>query len=683
MTRPMDKMDRTTFLYNVPPSLIEHLCKIIDSGDDQFGWRGLAARIVPSWLEVRRAERLEAAGRSPARELLWTWAQQNPTVADLVRVLEDMGHHWALQLFVQPGESLYYDHCRRPTDDLPVSRGNFSPPVKCEESDQLDESFLHQVGLLRFSPCSTGSEPEGAEGRALTYDDVVGGTKHFHHDLKIAAGSLSDTYKGALGTATFVVKRFKTGNDPSWKERWDSFTRDTEVHHLFQHPNILNLLGCFLEDGNHCLVYPYLANGSLHQRLHDLVSDHLKFPFQQPAQPLSWQQRLSVIKGAAKGLHHLHTAPLQPLICGNITSAHVLLDHALRPQLSNVGLSRLRPPPPRQTTALSTQSIHGNLGYLPPEFIRHDGKPSCSLDVYSFGMVMMETITGRKVVEESPKRSLLRDVLSVERDDSGGSVDSCVRFLDGEAGSWPYPTACSLLRLALDCTAARPRNRPCMDTVLRELSQLLPVPSLLSPAPSPFSADGGRDPHYREPGLPLTSHPPSTPPPPPPPPSPPPPPLQSHPPSEDGYDDGSYVASGLGPDSAKPLPREFSQSELIFWSSCEDAPGRHETGGDLMAPAPGRLTEAGVGAVEVEAAAVDLYNSWPVQCSCQADSGELGCEDCRANGFTLEHSDTPPFSEAACYSSWNVVENPAKQTLRAKLALYNEGVLNTEELVSL
>uniref|UniRef100_A0A8C5AY50 Protein kinase domain-containing protein n=1 Tax=Gadus morhua TaxID=8049 RepID=A0A8C5AY50_GADMO len=564
LSGPMDKMDRTTFLYNVPPSLIEHLCKIIDSGDDQFGWRGLAARIVPSWLEVRRAERLEAAGRSPARELLWTWAQQNPTVADLVRVLEDMGHHWALQLFVQ----------------------------------YADVSYLLHLSLSPLpAPCSTDPDPEGAERRALTYDDVVGGTKHFHHDLKIAAGSLSDTYKGTLGTETFVVKRFKTGNDPLWKERWDSFTRDTEVHHLFQHPNILNLLGCFLEEGNHCLVYPYLPNGSLHQRLHDL-----------PAQPLSWQQRLSVIKGAAKGLHHLHTAQLQPLICGNITSSHVLLDHALGPQLSNVGLSRLRPPPPRQTTALSTQSIHGNLGYLPPEFIRHDGKPSCSLDVYSFGMVMMETITGRKVVEETPKRSLLRDVLSVERDDSGGSVDSCVRFLDREAGSWPYPTARSLLRLALDCTAARPRNRPCMDTVLRELSQLLP----------------------------------------------------SHPPSEDGYhDDGSYVASGLGPDSAKPLPREFSQSELIFWSSCEDPPGRHETGGDLMAPAPGRLTEAGVGAVEVEvaveveggvaAAAVDLYNSWPVQCSCQADSGELGCEDCRANGFTLEHSDTPP-----CDLSYNI-----------------------------
>ena len=58
-----------------------------------------------------------------------------------------------------------------------------------------------------------------------------------------------------------------------------------------------------------------------------------------------------------------------------------------------------------------------------------------------------------------------RDVLSVELEDGGGGVDACVRFLDQEAGSWPPPTGRSLLRLALDCTAARPRTRPSMDTV--------------------------------------------------------------------------------------------------------------------------------------------------------------------------------------------------------------------------
>ncbi|CAL8323144.1 unnamed protein product [Lota lota] len=612
------KMDRSTFLYDVPPNLIEHLCKIIDSGDDKYGWRGLAARIVPSWLEVRRAEKLEAAGKSPARELLWSWAQQNTTVADLIKVLEDMGHHWALQLFIL------------------------------------------LVLFLAFFSISSGSVPKVTKTRTLTYNDVTEGTEHFHHDLKIAEGRFSDTYKATLGNETFAVKLFKTGNDPSWKERWDLFTRDTEVHHLFQHPNILDLLGCFSEDGNYCLVYPYLPNGSLHHRLHDLGPSH----------PLSWQQRLAIIKGAAKALHHLHTAQSCPLICGNITSGNILLDGVLQPQLSNVGLARLRPPSLHRTCTITTKTgVHDNLGYLPPDFIR-DGKPSCSLDVYSFGMVMMETITGRKVVEETPKRSLLRDVLSVELED-GGSVDSCVRFLDHQAGSWPYPIALSLLRLVLDCTATRCRSRPHMETVLRELSQLLPVPSFLSLDHQPFNLDDG-DPHCKELDLPMSSCPPS-----------PPPPLHCPPSTrEDKYDDSCSVASSVWPESAKPLPCECSQSEVTFWSSCEDARERHVTDSDLMMQAPSRLTEAGTRVVEgVEA--VDLYNSWPVQCSCQADSGELGCEDCRANGFTLEQSDTPHFSEAACCSSWNIVDNPAKQTLKAKMALYNEGVLKTEELVSL
>uniref|UniRef100_A0A674A3C3 Interleukin-1 receptor-associated kinase 3 n=1 Tax=Salmo trutta TaxID=8032 RepID=A0A674A3C3_SALTR len=82
-------MDSSMYLYD-----------IIDSGDDSLGWRGLAARIVPSWMEVRRTERLEAIGKSPTRELIWSWAQQNKTVGDLVNVLEDMGHYRALQLFI-------------------------------------------------------------------------------------------------------------------------------------------------------------------------------------------------------------------------------------------------------------------------------------------------------------------------------------------------------------------------------------------------------------------------------------------------------------------------------------------------------------------------------------------------------------------------------------------------------
>ncbi|CAL8242353.1 unnamed protein product [Merluccius merluccius] len=606
-------MAPSTFLHDVPPNLFERLCKIIDSGDDQLGWRGLAARIVPTWLEVRRAEKLEAAGKSPSRDLLWSWALQNTTVEDLVRVLEDMGHRWALQLFVQPV--------------MPLS---------------FSLSFC-----LFFSsfpvPNSSCSVPTVTQRRTLIYKDIIEGTRHFHHDMRIAEGRFSDIYKATLGTETFAVKLFKLGNDRSWEERWDLFTRETEVHHLFQHSNILDLLGCFSEDGNYCLVYPYLPNGSLHHQLHDQASGNLH--------PLTWQRRLEIIKGTAKAVHHLHAAPACPVICGNISSGNVLLDDKLQPQLSNFGLARLRPPSLRQSCTITTNSeIHDNLGYLPLEFIR-DGKLSFSLDVYSFGMVVMETITGRKVVEETPKRSLLRDMLSMELE-NGGSVDSCMRFLDQEAGSWPDPIALSLLWLALECTAARQRSRPNMETVLKELSQLLPLPDA--------------DLHYKD--LPVTSCRPRPPPPPPPP--------SVHSPLsnwEGTYDDDCDVVAG--PESAMSQPCECSQSEVTFWSSCDDTEGPRTTDSDLMMmmQLPSQLTEAETGVEWVEAAeTVDLYNSWPVQCSCQADSGELGCEDCRERVR----------ASGVSYSSLNTADHLAKQTLKAKLQPHNQGVLKTEELLS-
>lgn len=76
-----------------------------------------AVRIVPSWLEVRRTERVEATGKSPTRELIWSWAQQRTTVADLIRVLEDMGHYRALQLFLPQGEMVLYVYISYMLDD--------------------------------------------------------------------------------------------------------------------------------------------------------------------------------------------------------------------------------------------------------------------------------------------------------------------------------------------------------------------------------------------------------------------------------------------------------------------------------------------------------------------------------------------------------------------------------------
>lgn len=338
-------------LYDLPPPLMEQLCRVMDTGGDLLGWRGLAVRVVTDYTEVRRLERLEAAGRSPSRELLWSWAQQNTRVRDLLLVLQDMGHWRALQLLQGPTPAAAPQQQRH-------------PQVEGDRSTPPGENWVW----------GAGHRPP-----VLTLRDVI---RDLHPGTKISEKDFTDVHRVQVGGQSYAVKMFKQVQSLSWRQRWDDFLKEVEVQRLHQHPNILDLTACFSDQVIYCLVSPYLSHGSLHHRLHQ----------QEGTAPLTWEQRLAVIKGVAKALHHLHTAPPTPLICGNISSSNVLLDDALQPRLSDVGVARLRPGPPPQGCSTTTVSrgVGSSQGYLPEEFIRHQ-RPTSSLDVYSFGMVRSST----------------------------------------------------------------------------------------------------------------------------------------------------------------------------------------------------------------------------------------------------------------------------------------------------
>nr|QKY59695.1 interleukin-1 receptor-associated kinase 3 [Boleophthalmus pectinirostris] len=570
-------MDTATFLYDVPPALIETFCKIIDSGDDKLGWRGLAAHIVPSWLDVRRAERIEATGKSPTGELFWAWAQQNTTVADLQRVLLEMGHLRALHLF-QP-YSKYPSCSDGPSATDPQSPSEMSMPLSTDNvSIKLGSHVRTEAPECRY---------------VITYSDVEEGTRNFHQDMKIGEGNFSEVYRAVKGNESFAVKLFKQTQKASWRELWNSFRKEMEVHHLCQHPNILELLSCFSEGDKYCLVYPYLPNGSLSVRLHDLSVEP----------PLFWPERLDIIKGTAKAVHYLHTTQPCTVICGNITSANILLDEGLQPKLSDFTTARLRPHSINQGgTITMAMSSHSNFGYLPEEYIR-DGKLSVSLDVYSFGIVMMETITGLTAIQDSPKKTLLRDTLSGEMEDSG-SVDSCLQYVDQRAGPWPHAVSLCLMRLALECTCSRPRSRPTMKAVLEVLSQLLPLPC--PPEDQPHTLDGSVS------GPPAQD------------------PCSSVPVEDDEQHSYTAALPQPAPDpSPQSRPCECSQSEVTYISSGDQSGGissSHESQEEAVNP-PAASLQTGT-------EPVDLYSSWPVQCSCSSQVDGLSCEDCRANGFT-------------------------------------------------
>ncbi|XP_067283212.1 interleukin-1 receptor-associated kinase 3 isoform X2 [Pseudorasbora parva] len=577
-----------------------------------------------SLLEVRCTEMYVAAGKSPTQELMWSWAQQNKRVGDLLKVLDEMGHARATSLFQ--------------SQDLCMQKSS-SPPLFATHLSNTEKSCQTAAA---FHPESISVQGEKQKS-FITYSDVIEGTRHFHQDLKIGESVFAEVFRGRWGNRSFAVKVFKQENKANWKMLWEKFTKEIEVLQLYQHPNILELWGSFSETDRFCLVYPYLHNGSLFHRLHEEVKS-----------PLSWQERLNIIKGTAKAVHHLHTAQPCMVICGNITSSNILLDGHLQPKLSDFGLARLRPHSVNQScTIVIDTGSHSNLGYLPEEYIR-DGKLSVKLDVYSLGMVILETCTGQKVKQETAKNVFLRDVLHAEFEEKG-SVDACLRFLDPKVEHWLPAVALSLLRIGLECTVCRIRVRPTMEMVLQRLSQLLPMPAPTEDQPHTLDDRIFLQWPYNgySPGLSL--------------------PIED----DEMY---SLPVEPRVPKLAEPC--ECSQSEVTFLSlrdpdlshslreSRQDNDGVVSASQNLQADSAPRL---------------DLYGSWPVECSCTAGTGEQGCEDCCANGFsqsvlyaTIDDDD----DDDALHPQDDII-NPAKEKMKNKIHLYNQGLIKTEELLSL
>uniref|UniRef100_A0A8C2HX75 Interleukin-1 receptor-associated kinase 3 n=1 Tax=Cyprinus carpio TaxID=7962 RepID=A0A8C2HX75_CYPCA len=606
------KIDPSTFLFDVPPVLMGSFCRLMDCGVDGLGWRALATHILPSQLEVRCVEMYVAAGKSPTQELMWLWAQQNKTVGDLLKVLDEMGHARARSLFQSQGNIFIY---------LPNTEGS------CQISPLNPESVSVKGEKQQYF---------------ITYSDVIEGTRHFHQDLKIRASAFAEVYCGKWGNRSFAVKVFKQGNKANWKALWEKFTKEIEVLKLYQHPNILELWGSFSEADRFCLVYPYLHNGSLFHRLHEEVQ-----------RPLSCEERLNIIKGTAKAVNHLHTAQPCIVICGNITSSNILLDEHLQPKLSDFGLAHLRPHSVNQScTIVMDTASYSNLGYLPEEYIR-DGKLSVKLDVYSLGMVILETCTGQKVKQESGKSLFLRDELHSEFEEKG-SVDACLRFLDPKVEHWPAAVALCLLRIGLECTGSKMRVRPSMEMVLQRLNQLLPMPAL--PEDQPHTLDDT---------VPLQQ------------------PYNGHRPRlsfpievDENHSPLEEPQPHRVPNLAKPC--ECSQSEVTFLSV-----GDHNLSHSLRECLleNDRVVSASQSLHSDSAAHLDLYGSWPVECSCSTGTEAQGCEDCCANGFSQSVLYVTVDDDAQ--PSQNGITNPAKEKIRNKIHLYNQGLINTEELLSL
>ncbi|PWA76222.1 hypothetical protein CTI12_AA086050 [Artemisia annua] len=213
-----------------------------------------------------------------------------------------------------------------------------------------------------------------------SFNDLKKATKGFQEDNKLGEGGFGDVYKGIVKDGnTVAVKRLALCSDIA-KANFESEVRIiSNVHHR----NLIRLLGCCNKGPELLLVLEYMANGCLE-----------KFLYGEKRGTLNWRQRCDIILGTARGLAYLHEQYHVTIIHRDIKPSNILLDNDFQPKIADFGLARLLPD---GQTHISTR-VAGTLGYTAPEYAIH-GQLSEKVDTYSFGIVVLEIVSGRRCTE--------------------------------------------------------------------------------------------------------------------------------------------------------------------------------------------------------------------------------------------------------------------------------------------
>ncbi|THU58348.1 hypothetical protein C4D60_Mb03t13290 [Musa balbisiana] len=281
--------------------------------------------------------------------------------------------------------------------------------------------------------------------RKYTIDEIEAATDRFAKNRKIGEGGYGPVFRCYLDHTDVAVKILR----PDAAQGRSQFQQEVEILSCIRHPNMVLLLGACPEYG--CLVYEYMANGSLEDRLFRRGN----------TPPIPWQYRFRIAAEIGTGLLFLHQTKPEPLVHRDLKPANILLDQNYVSKISDVGLARLVPPSVADSvTQYRMTSAAGTFCYIDPEY-QQTGMLGTKSDVYSLGVLLLQLITGR------PPMGLTHHVeRSIERGTFAEMLDPSVR-------DWPVEEALSLAKLALRCVELRRRDRPDLATIiLPELNRL-------------------------------------------------------------------------------------------------------------------------------------------------------------------------------------------------------------------
>ena len=325
------------------------------------------------------------------------------------------------------------------------------------------KGFKYWCGVS--SPAPTSQASVGVA--VFSYADLVRATRNFSE--KLGAGGFGSVYKGVLsGMSAVAVKRLD-----GVRQGEKQFRAEVSALGLIHHINLVKLVGFCCQGDKRLLVYEHMCNGSLDSHL---------FERNDVAAVLDWSTRYQIAIGVARGLSYLHQSCHQCIIHCDIKPENILLDESFVPKIADFGLASVIG---RDFSRVLT-TFKGTMGYLAPEWL--SGVPITSkVDVYSFGMVLMEIISGRRnasvVCSNNSRGHVTYFPVHAMSQLHEGDVES---LMDPNLhGDFSLEEAERVCKVACWCIQDNESERPTMGEVVRVLEGLQdldipPMPRLLA-----------------------------------------------------------------------------------------------------------------------------------------------------------------------------------------------------------
>ncbi|KAL8476025.1 hypothetical protein ACS0TY_028625 [Phlomoides rotata] len=309
---------------------------------------------------------------------------------------------------------------QRKRDEAVVPFESAEKPMKKVDPDEFDsEEFLESISSIAQSL------------KVYTFQEIKSATGDFSPSCLIK-GSV---YRGTMNGDFAAIK--KMNGDVS---------KEINLLNKINHFNLIRLSGVSFNEGNWYLVYEHASNGSLNDWIHNKNDHHQTM--------LNWNKRLQIALDVAAGLNYLHRYTSPPHIHKDLNASNVLLDADFRAKIANFRLARSTEGQEGQFAL--TRHIVGTKGYMAPEYLEN-GVVSPKLDVYAFGILLLEILTGKEVSSLN----------------TGDGPENVGHVMDPMLqGNYPEDMALVLFRMIDNCVKKDPSDRPYMDDIFQTLSRI-------------------------------------------------------------------------------------------------------------------------------------------------------------------------------------------------------------------